>query len=343
MLSLSQKKNTPLADQIIVLDRLANLMKNGYSISRALTLLSYDPKLGKIAKQIDIQLKNGKSLHLIFQSLSFTPIVTSFLYFSQETGRLQEALQNGTRLLKQQKAFQNKFNKTLQYPLILFCFILLLFFFLKAFLLPSLTDMYQGFMGAEYTPAVLTIMNHVINILLFFIIFAIFAWFLWRRIKSKLPVQQKIMFYSALPLLRTYKSLETTYLFSYHFSTLLESGLSIKNALQIMKNQSQLPFLQHCTSICYEGIYAGEKLHEVIRQIPLVERELPIITERSMYDGTLVKDLRSYAEMLVESITSKISKMITYIQPMCYLFFGVIILTVYFSILIPMFNLMQQL
>jgi competence protein ComGB len=344
---LGQKKTLPISEQILLLNRLANLLKNGYTFHKAIQLLKHDPKQGHLVSYIEKELLKGKNLDKIFQSLGYANTVVSFLYFSQTTGNLEQSLLNSSNLLNQQKAYEDKLKKVLQYPSLLFIILIFLLLGLKIFLLPLLSTMFQNFpsSGEEDIPSVMWLFHTLeifINSFFIFLILCIFSWYLWKRLKPTIPLHIKLKIYHYFPIIRSYKRIITTYLFSYHFSSLLENGLSIKDTLQIMANQNHLPFVQHYSNSLIKAISAGKFLPNTIKSFSLMEKELPIIFQRSLNDGSLEKDLYHYANILIETLTTRISKILSVIQPIIYLIFGGIIITIYISILFPIFQLIQQ-
>ncbi|GAA0482283.1 hypothetical protein GCM10008986_03940 [Salinibacillus aidingensis] len=340
----TRESKVTLADQILLTSRLSALLQNGYSLNKALQLISLDPKQGAVAEHIQNKLMKGKHIDKIFQGLGFSPIVTSYLYFSRSTGQLGDSLANGSALLGRLKQFQDQLKKVLQYPLLILMFLIVLMAGLKFFLLPSLSELYVGIQSSDpnLSPKIFTSIEFFINLFFITCLIILLISAIWSVIKSKLSTDLKIRLYAYIPLVRKIKSLETSFLFSFHFSSLLQSGLSVKNALQIISEQTHLPVLKRYSVMLMRSVYAGQPLHSAVEKFPLVEKELGLIFKRSMQDGTLEKDLDNYAHLLVETFLEKMSKSITYIQPMFFILFGVIIIFVYLSILMPMFGLIDQ-
>ncbi|SET62026.1 competence protein ComGB [Salinibacillus kushneri] len=340
----SKDRKITLADQILLTKRLSALLQNGYTLNKALQLISLDPKQGIVAKDIQKYLIQGKHIDQIFQELGFSPIICSYLYFSRSTGQLGDSLENGYSLLHQLKQFQDQLKKVMQYPLLVFMFLILLMSGLKFFLLPSLKDLYKGLHGSGTTiiPQLFTSIEFFIHLFFLTCIFVLIITITWIALKSRLSTPLKIKIYSITPFFKRIKSLETSFLFSFHFSSLLQSGLSIKHALQVISEQKHLPIMKRYSIQLMKSIYAGQPLHTAIESFPLAEEELGFIFERSIQDGTLEKDLHNYAHLLVETFLEKVSKTITYIQPIFFILFGFIILFIYMSILMPMFGLIDQ-
>lgn len=342
ILYLGRKKIIPLPNQITFLNRLHKLLKSGYTFNRALSLLTFDPSLGTIARKVENRLKKGNSLEEILRTIGFSNIVVSFLYFSKTTGQLETSLFQSAQLLRQQQQFMQRAKKALQYPTILFMFLLFLFLSLKLFLIPSLTSMFENFHGAQNISSLFSIIDFISTFFLISVLLCFILYILWKLIHRKLTLQSKTKLYNLIPIVRKFKKLEISYYFSFHFSTLLLNGLSVKSTLQIMAEQKHLPFIQLYANKLVDGVYNGQPLQTTLSTLPFIEKELCFIVERGLIDNSLEKDLYNYSEMLIDSIVERMNKVITFIQPITFIFFGGLILFIYFSILVPMFQLLQQ-
>ncbi|MBB6454256.1 competence protein ComGB [Salirhabdus euzebyi] len=354
LLMKTRTTNTPrkrvklsLREQQLLLNRLTSLLKRGYSLNKSLQLIALDQHQHYLAKAIMDSLSKGEPLDLIFKNLGFSNFVVSFLYFSRSTGNMDVTLINCMNLLKHQQAFQEKFKKVMQYPSMLLLFLVFLFISLKLFVIPSLHNLYKGFQSYNVGQGQLVQLFNSINYFInsFFIIFFLCCGItlFWKYFNINISPSLKIKIYSKTPIVNKLKSLESTYLFSYHFSSLLDSGISIKNALQIMSEQQHLPIIKEYSISFIQTIYKGDSIKETIEDFTLLENEVGIIFERNLHDGTLAKDLRNYADILVDTITTKMLRIISFIQPIIYILFGGIIVTIYFSILYPMFEIMKHL
>src|SRR5699024_11015215 len=93
----------------------------------------------------------------------------------------------------------------------------------------------------------------IINIFItsFFILFLLifFLILIWRVKKHALPVHKRIKIYQSIPIYRTFMTLQTSYQLAVHFSTLLKTGMPIKNILQTIAKQQKLPIIAYYASL----------------------------------------------------------------------------------------------
>src|SRR5690606_10512792 len=186
-----------------------------------------------------------------------------------------------------QQQFVQRAKEAAQYPIILFFFLLFLFISLKLFLIPSLTSLFENFHGSENITSLLSIINLITNFFLVSITLCVALYILWKLVHQKLSLQSKAKLYNSIPLVRKFKKLEISYYFSFHFSTLLLNGLSLKSTLQIMADQKHLPFIQHYAQKLVEGFYEGQPIQKTLSTFPFIEKELCFIVDRGLTDSSL--------------------------------------------------------
>src|SRR5699024_4045855 len=77
----------------------------------------------------------------------------------------------------------------------------------------------------------------------------VFGFLIWQVNQKKVSIDKRIRFYSLLPVYRQYKTMEVSFLFAAHLSSLLSTGLSIKEILINMSKQKKQPILAHYASL----------------------------------------------------------------------------------------------
>ncbi|TCT26953.1 competence-related pilin export protein ComGB [Melghiribacillus thermohalophilus] len=342
---IKKSSKLPLDVQIVFLSRLGTLLEKGYTLVDGLELMKLDPKHGQIAHHIHFELIHGRSLEAIFKSLGFSSMVISFLYLSRSTGNLDFLLERCSHILKQKKHYQDQFRKVMRYPLLLMFLLFLIIMFLHRHLLPSLQHFYHSLKETEIDGTMKTIYlftDWTIKCLyiLFFLMVLLFLFWIWGR--NRLSVENQILIFSKIPFVNKLKRVEITYLFSFHLSLLLQNGSTIKSALSIMKEQNHMPILSRYAEELQQILYEGKNIHAEIVNFQLFERELSYIFKRSLDRGNLEKDLYHYAHLLMGTMENSMMKYISLIQPSLFIFFGSLIVAIYFSIFYPLFHLIQS-
>lgn len=340
--NLPYASSLPLELQIKFLQRLANLLEKGYSLLHALTILQYDPELKEIAKQIMELLTRGHSLDKALQTFRFSRYVNSFLYFSRQYGNLTTALRESSRFLSKQQMYQKKFRKVIHYPAMLFLFLTALLLSVKTFLLPSFLQLYSS-MSVQSSSLLLLLkwMNISMYVFLLLVVISLVS-VIWWKVKSKhLSTSKVILLYTKIPLLNQIVRTHTTYLFTYHFSSLLKSGMLLKNGLIVISKQSHFRILQHNAIQIYDHLEKGGSLSNAVLQCELFHRDLAKIIHHNETDGRLQEDLEVYAEWMVEDMEQKILKWLSSVQPILFSTLALLIVAIYLSIMMPILDLMK--
>lgn len=342
-LNLYTNRRQPMDVQIRILRRLAHLLSQGYSLIRAFEFMELDPRSKGMIQRIKDELSTGVSLEESLDNLHFSKTVIAFLYFSKSNGNLEKTLQQCSLMMEQQKTYKAKFQKVIRYPLFLLFLVITLIIFVRTSLFPSFIQLYNSMdFHSLSLQRSLTIINVITVLIVFTFIALIIIWVLWPRIKKRMTTPGVINLYNKIPVWKSYTRLQTTYMFSYHLSSLLLSGMQIRKALIIIQDQAHYPILQYYATAIYQGLDQGYPVHKIIDSFTLMEDELTFLFKRNLQDGNLEKDLLAYADLLVERTEDKMLRLLTWIQPIMFGVFAFFIMIIYLSIMLPLFEWMSQ-
>ncbi|MFZ3577853.1 competence type IV pilus assembly protein ComGB [Virgibacillus sp. DJP39] len=340
--SLPRNRKLKKDTQLLFLSRLLRLLKNGYSLLHALEVMNWDKQMTKPTNTVIQSLKNGNTLDEAFEQANFNPIITTYLYFVRANGDIQASLEKCIDMFKQRIEFTSKFQQTIRYPLVLLVIFTLLLYFIKHFILPSFADL---FTTNSETSSTITLSLTAINF------FEVFVWIsmvttfilivIWKFIKEKISIHHQLKLYRHLPVYRHYKRIETSYLFATHFSSLLKTGISIKDILTIMSNQTQLPVISYYANLLIDELNQGKHINHLLSQVYLLEKQIAYIFQKNANAHELEKDLTVYAGIITEELNRKIAKTITYIQPVFFVILAGFIVLIYTTLMWPMFQLIK--
>jgi len=336
-------KRSPPAQQIQFLNRLSNLLNRGYSLMNALSILQFDPALKKLIENIHPLLLSGTPLYEALEKLGFSKYVVSYLYFSREYGNLQKALSQSAMMLEQQLEFKKKFQKVIRYPLILFILFFGLLLFVKIFLLPTFLQLYAS-MNVQST-TILTTLKWLDRSLYFMFAFAMLTVLFFTVLvitQKKASIEKVLLVYRRIPGWRTYLKTQTSYLFSYHFSSLLKSGMTIKQSLSIMRDQTHFPILSFHALCMFKDLEKGSSLAHAVQKQLFFHEDMAQLISRNQNDGRLDQDLEVYAEWIIDELQQGLLKVLALIQPLMFILLAVFIMMIYSSIMLPLLEWMRQ-
>lgn len=328
--------------QLLYLSRLLRLLKNGYSLLDALEVMKWDKQMIEPTTIIVQSLKNGKTLDEAFAQATFNQTITTYLYFVRANGDIQASIGKCIEMYQQRIEFTAKFQQTIRYPLILLVTFSILLYFIKNSILPSFADL---FAANNETSSTISLSLVAINIFGTFIwisiIILLISLFVWKFIRHKVSVPNQINIYRRIPIYRNYKRIQTSFLFATHFSSLLKTGMSIKDILTIMSKQKQLPIISYYSILMTDELNRGHHINYLLSQAFLLEKQIAYIFQKNADMQALEKDLKVYAGIITEDLNRKVTKVITYIQPVFFVFLAGFIVLIYVTLMWPMFQLIK--
>lgn len=328
------------------LTRIGLLMKRGYSLSNSLELYALNERKEiqmQIAKILE-QLKSGDRIYEILDRFQFPSDIVASLYFFERYD-LPEGFIHSGQFLEKRETFKGKLQKILQYPLFLLWLTSFMVYLLFRYLIPQFSKLYDS-IGSTLPKASQLIILTVKTLPYFFIIggilIIIFITLRYIKLRNKSP-RTKLLYLLRFPVIRTFTKLFVTHRFSLNLSSLLHSGVSINEAIQIFEQQTYSPFLkQEANEIKYR-LVSGEALEEIMNEREPYQKELAAIIKHGQISGNLADELMIYAEMLFLKIEEHVMKTLNIIQPIIFTIVGFIILLMFLAVMLPMLQFIQSL
>lgn len=335
----------PVDEQARFLKRAGELLARGYPLAEAIESLSFyleKKRKNDIKNSLD-QLREGYPLYLILEQLKFNKDLVSYVYFAEQHGGLAHAVTEGSEMvLKRESDFQ-RLKKLGSYPLFLVMLTGLLFFFVDRILLPKFTSLFTDmnltpnlFMQVIYSAA--SIFPYVLYSVIGLIILNI-GYYFW-VFKKLSPIEQKVKL-TKFPLAGKFLKLFYTHFFSVQLSYLFSGGLSVFDALKVFENNRNEPFLMEIGKGIIYNLSRGQDLDVALAAYPFFEDELARIVRHGQKNGKLDQELYFYSRHCLNQLEERTEKTLKFIQPLLYSFIGLLIISLYLAILLPMFQLLQ--
>ncbi|WP_280141353.1 MULTISPECIES: competence type IV pilus assembly protein ComGB [unclassified Bacillus (in: firmicutes)] len=335
-----------LHEQALLLRRLGELLEKGYSLLHALEFLHFHLTP---SKQIQLQdaaeeFKKGSSLHDVFYKLAFHPDILSYLFYAEQHGDIAFALQKGSSLLGRKDKHQKNMMKVLRYPFVLSLFLLGILLVFNLVLLPQFSTLYRSLHGSStsFTDNILTVIQ-ALPYVMGGVVFAIgtLALIYMLYVKRLHPVT-RMDICMRVPLIKMFFKLTNSHYFAIQLSGLLQGGLSILEALTLMKEQKHHLFFQCEALKIQELLTIGEHLDSIMMNRSYYEQELAYIIKHGQANGNLATELADYSEMTIEKIEEKINRVLFVIQPLLFACIGMVVVLMYLAMIMPMFQMMNS-
>ncbi len=337
-----QPKKLPIRKQILFLRRICHLLERGFPLLEALKMTSWDPSLAPITHTITEQLKTGQPMDTAFQQASFSRNVVSFLFFARINQDLPSMFRQCADLLNIQEEYTRKLKQVLRYPLFLLIFVIIAFGVIKRTIIPSFQSLFENEASKPFSLIVLNVLDVGITGFCYMSAAIILALFLFKLYLPKLTMNQRLTIYEKTPFLKEYQIFTVTFLFATHLSSLLKAGLSLKHALEIIAGQTKYIILSHYAKMILIRLNEGILLGQAVYPCSLIKGDVTTIFHHTNDLDTLSKELQVYSELLMDQLKERLTQTMQLIQPVFFMIIACVVVLIYASIMLPMYQWMEQ-
>ncbi|MFC0269983.1 competence type IV pilus assembly protein ComGB [Metabacillus herbersteinensis] len=339
-------KSWAIKEQALILGRLSNLLEKGYTLNEALVFLELNEKGQKKADLSSCikHLSSGNSFRYALTELKFHRDVISYLYFAEQHGDMEFALREGSDMLNKKTIQVEKLKKILRYPLFLIFTVVIIVSIVQSVISPQFQQLYQSM---RLEPSLSTLFLLIIfdlsklSLILLLILVILFTIYYFAFFKKKQADEQMLLLLK-IPILKKTIKMFTSYFFALQLSNLLRGGLSTFDSLKIFESQSILPFYRIEAGYLIDRLKKGDRLDKIIQLRPFFERELAHVILHGQANGQLPRELYTYSQFVIDQLENKVIKAISIVQPTIFALVGIIILVVYLSMLLPMYQMIEH-
>ncbi|MCU1261572.1 MAG: type secretion system protein [Bryobacterales bacterium] len=345
-ISLGRKKKINLEKFLIFNQQFVTLIRAGLPILKGLDLLAdrlTDPKLTPYIQSVRDEVRRGTLLSDAFERQGIFPkiYVTSVLA-GEKSGSLGEVLERYITYQKLALAVRKKVLLSLMYPSVLVVLVILLMIFLVTYVVPSFAGLYTS-MSAKL-PVVTQILIDVgttarAYVLLFGAAFAaaICALVWWAKkpegserldaIKAKVPLFGDIWL--------KYQVAQ----FSRVLSTLLTGGIPLVQGLETSADSLGTVLLRKMLGRAGQMVREGNPLSASLKATGIFPSLSIDMIEVGESTGALPVMLTSVAEFYEEDVNTRMTAVLSMIEPAIMVFMGIFVAFVLIALYLPIFSL----
>lgn len=338
------KEKWTLLEQYHFIKQLGRLLEKGYGFTTACEFLQMQLNESK-QKQLNqgvILLMEGKEVEDMFAYLNFHDDIQTYLQLSKEAGTLSGSLLSASELLKRRIDFQEKCKKILKYPIFLLGFLVCLTFVCNFILFPQFEQLFMT-MGASMgtSPVTMLVKCFPFVILLFIILLFCLTWYYKSIIRRKTPYERVVLL-STIPYVKQLMQCYYTYYFANTLSGLLHGGISLHEALQIIGKSQRMKLFQDEMIFISHELLEGNDLLPILQQRKWVRHDLCKVIVHGEANGNLDMELHDYSVHLLNQFERTVHKALTYVQPITFGVIAGMVVLVYLSLLLPLFDMMKN-
>lgn len=335
----------PVGQQARFLKRTGELLSRGYSLAEAIESMTFylEKKRKDEVKRSLEKLREGFPLYLILAELHFKKDLVSYVYFAEQHGGLARTLTEGSDMVLKREADYQRLKRLAAYPIFLIFLTFILFYFVNRILLPKFNSL---FLDMNLTPNIfmetISVAASILPFALYFLLslITLLALYYMFSFKKLHPLLQKTRIVK-IPFAGKFIRLLYSHYFSVQLSYLFSGGLSVLDALKVFEQNIHEPFSREIGKDMISKLAAGQDFDRAIGVYPFFEAELAMIIRHGQKNGKLDQELYFFSRHCLKELEEKSEKTMKTVQPILYSFIGLLVVSLYLSILLPMFQMMK--
>lgn len=300
----------------------------------------------EVVRSILQDVQGGTSLSVAMKRYPnvFNNLYVSLVASGEASGKLDETMERLAEMLEADLDFKGKIKGAMIYPAIVVVAMSAVAVFMITTIIPKIAEVYEDF-GAELPlpTRILIGISDVIRNYTIFVVIGLVLLYIGYRIFRKNPASDLLInnFFLAIPIIGQLNSEVELTIMTRTLGTLINSGVSILDALRIvstaMDNNKYRLGLEIATQTVEKGLPFSSAIRRNPDFAPIVS-QLCAIGEET---GTLGGSLNRLAKYYQESSERKVKGLTTALEPLMILIMGGMVGALAVAVLLPMFNLVN--
>jgi len=342
------ERNVKEKDKILFTKQLSVLLKSGIPLLQSLELLieQFEGKLRSILVSVKDGIREGHSLadELKKYPKVFETIYVQLVKAGEATGKLEIILDRLTTFLERRQEIQKKIKGALRYPLSQLAILGLIVIFLLTYVLPQMaqTLSQRGTTLPAPTRFLLNLSRIILNhyILLLFILISIIVGIkYWLSTPSGSLKWDKIKL--KLPLIKYFARTNAIVQFSRTLGMLLESGVNLSQALDIVVNIIDNKVLSEQLMQARDKIVKQGKIAQFLKETDIFPSIAIYLINTGEQSGELDTMLLTVAGNYENELSELTSSLTSKIEPIMMLVMALVVGFIVVSIALPLTKLSQ--
>lgn len=338
-----------LNDKVTLYTKLASMLKAGVPLAASLNSVKEQissKRLKNIVEAIYTNITTGNSLS---QSLALYPnvfpdLLVNVVKSGEVSGKLTDVLELYSEFAEKQAELRSKIISAMTYPCIMIIAAIGLMIVFFTFLLPKFMVMFKKInvplplptqilvnAGDFFKNNTAAIFIGIFAVIIFLIVFPRFK--IGKKtmdiIKLKLPLMGKLI--KKVSLARFTRTLGTLY----------TSGVPIVKTLEICENSTGNSLFAKAINGVKEGVSKGKSFAEIMSINPIFPQDMVQMISIGEQSGNLPDMLNKVSEFYEKDVDYAVKNITTLIEPFVLLMVGLVIGFLAYSIIMPIFNMMQ--
>ncbi|MEN8170804.1 MAG: type II secretion system F family protein [Pseudomonadota bacterium] len=325
---------------------MAILLNAGIPLDQALDMMAEiaDEQPAKIIQRLLDDVRAGTPLSLAMLAMPgvFTPFYISMIKASEAAGAVGPVLARLAEFSEQLANMKKSIKSALIYPAILFFVTALSLILLMTYVIPQFNILFEGMEHKLPLPSQIVFSaSALINLHGWWFLLVVFALLVMlrqrlRNFKGSYQWDRRVL---ALPLIGDLVLKVQVSIFARTLTTLLVSGVSLLNALQIVKGTLSNQVLSEVVGSMAESVKEGKGLTRSMLESGRFPRFVVQMVRVGEESGTLEERLGQLAEIYDEEVKTAVDRVLLTLEPMLIIGLGVIIGGVIMAILMAVLSI----
>ena len=336
---------------IEILDNLAIGLKHGVRLNEAIQDVIEDttnPNVKKILLKIDAQINAGETLSSAFSEYEkyFSQIVINLVKIGEETGELDEVLENSANFLKKIALLKQKIKKAMIYPSVAVGLMLVVIGAWMLLVVPQLVGFFKD-MDMELPPLTqfLIVSSDFINEYIFHIIGVAISFIILIRLlytQSKLFKLLMSKLFLRIPVASIMiKSFNIAFISEY-LKVGISSGLTLYEALILVNQSLSNPIYKAEMIKSVDGLKSGLSFSETLKDAHLFTKFTVRMVKMGETNGVLERQLAILSDSYYKQVDDLSNTIPKVIQPMVTLVAGGLMAVIMIGLMGPIYDLISE-
>lgn len=338
-----------IADQIFLSKYLSLMLQLGTDLLQAVNILIQDlvkVQVKSFLIELRTAIEKGQPFYSVFARYPkvFSDVYINLIRVGEASGSLDKVFYDLSEMLDKQKTLRDQIKGALIYPIILLIGSVAVLFLLVTFALPKIAKVFLegGVEPPAFSRIVFSIglffndyLGYVIVSIVLIVGGSIFAY------KWSLSVRHFISsFFANIPIVKELIKKIAIQRFAAIFASLVKSGMSLTEALEITAKAVGNAGLQDALlRISREGLAKGLTVGEAFNREPFFPRTVVNLITISEKSGSLDKILDTLSGFYIQEINSNIKVLVSLLEPMLLVGIGGAVGLIALSIIVPIYQL----
>lgn len=336
-------------DFLLFNQKMITLLKSGVSFVRGLEIIIANLKRGdlkEILMKTEADIKNGIQISDAFSSeqIPFLKIYRASLLAGEKSGNLEEILERFNLYLEKIAKLRRKVVSSMAYPVILFVFMIAMVMLILVYAIPKFSSFYADFdaelpivtkkligVGKFLQDNSITIVLIIAGIITLAKMIERFRpnIIIFDYVKLKIPFVGKLIVENAMTV------------FTRTMAILIGGGIPVPEASQIAVGTFSNKYFYSKIKDIPGKIKEGNLLSNVLKDVNFIPPVLVEVIKVGETSGNLTDVLNENASSFESSIDSRISSLISMIEPILIVVLGLAIAFMLVAVYLPIFSTVE--